>query len=130
MLDWLLGIGESLVPSPDAHPRIQYRWRLRVGLVLCGTFAGLCVTTVLAFGLFPLVFTGFAHAGDIQQLNSRMDKSDARYIDQQLFELRKGHCRAPTEESRQLYWARMSPLLSEYQQLTGRTYILPACADL
>ena len=129
-MDVILRVLGGLVPPDTADPRQQYRYQLRVGITLTGMLVGLTAVTVTAFGWVPAWSQGFAHTQDVQGLVTEIRQNRAQSIDNQLLELRIKHCKATTDESKQLYWAKIAPLMGEYQQLTGRAYQLPACADL
>lgn len=131
----------SLIPDFGADPKKQYRWRLRMALVVCITFLGLNTVTLLAFGGVPTIFAGFATTESVQQLasdlNRKLDtvaedrkRERARNIDKDVLDLRTKHCDAKSVEARQLYWSKISELVQEYATLTGKTYPLPSCADL
>ena len=123
MLERLAAVAGGMVPSDNANQRQQYLWRLRVGLVLCGTFLGLISVTVLAFGFAQPAFAGFARANDVQSLAQST-------ISQQLLELRTKQCKAQTSEARQLYFQLMAEALQQYERLTGRTWSVPPCDSL
>lgn len=129
MPNWVIGIGQALIPTTDHSPKQQYQWRLRVGLVLCATFTGLVSVTLLAFGLLP-GFAGFAQAGELQAVVKEVRAGRAQALDAQILDMRIRQCAASSSEAKQLYWSKIAPLTIEYQNVTGKTYPLPACSDL
>jgi hypothetical protein len=130
LMDVILRVLGGLVPPDSADQRQQYRYQLRLGITLSAVVLGLTALTVNAFGWVPALSEGFAHTTDVKSLVVEIRQNRAQTIDNQLLELRIKHCKATTDESKQLYWAKIAPLMGEYQQITGRPYQLPACADL
>ena len=130
MMDIILRFLGGLVPPHTADPEKQYRFLLRVGLTLSTLSLGLIAVTVTAFGWVPAWSQGFAMAIDVKGVVQEIRENRAQSIDNQILELRIKHCKAGTDEARQLYWGKISPLMDEYQRLTGSLYRLPACTDL
>lgn len=120
----------GLVPTHTADPEVQYRYQLRLGLTMSIVVLWLVGVTINAFGLFPSWSQGFALQTDVKQVVTEIRQNRAQTIDNQLLDLRIKHCQAKDDMARQLYWSKIAPLMQEYQQLTGRPYPLPACADL
>jgi hypothetical protein len=121
---------KSLVPPPDSEHSANYRWRWSIFLVSSSSFIGVCAITVLAFGLTPNVFGGFARASDVQANLAEQRTHWSYDADKNILDLRIKHCNATTPEAKQLYWSKISELLVRYQQLTGHPYTLPQCSDL
>lgn len=119
-----------LLPHERTTPAAMFRWRVIVVALLLPTAS----LTALAYGGVPWVsehlFSGFATKNDVQQISSRVDRMDQRLLESSILDLRIRQCAATTPEAKQLYAARIQPLLIEYLQLTGKTYPLPACSDL
>lgn len=118
-----------LIPTTNHSPQAQFWWRVRVAGVVCTTFMGLVGVTMAAFGAMP-GFEGFAKAGDLQSVVIEIRRNRAANLDGLILELRIKHCKGASDEARQLYWSKISPLMVEYRILTGQAYVLPACADL
>lgn len=131
-LPWAARWMARLIPLHDSPPRQQYKWRVRVGLTLVVATMALVGRTFIDYGIWPasLVFSGFANAQDVQQIVARIDRKEARDLDNLLLELRIKHCSATSPEAKQLYWSRIAPLMVDYLNITGRNYALPACVDL
>lgn len=115
-----------LLPHEETTPRGMFRWRVIVVTILIPT----SVATLLAFGQIPAMFSGFASMTDVQQIAQQIDRLGQRSLEAQILDLRIRQCGAATPEARQLYAARIQPLLIEYLTLTGKVYPLPACSDL
>ena len=135
MIDRLVAGLSLLVPSlipPRGHgePReiVAWRWKTFLAIMAIGGF--MLVHILLACGWLTILHPGFASAGDLKQVIAQLEQSRLSTIDTAILDLRIRHCAAQTTEARQLYWSKMSPLMSEYQRMTGRQYTLPACADL
>lgn len=135
MIDRILaGLGlllPSLVP-PRGHgePRevIAWRWKMFLAVMAIGGF--MLIHILLACGWLTILHPGFASAGDLKQVIAQLETQRISVVDAAILDLRIRHCAAQTPESRQLYWGKMAPLMSEYQRVTGRPYQLPMCADL
>lgn len=124
-------IGMGLIPGPNHSLKEQYLWRVRVGLVVCGTFSGLLGVSLLAFGSAKWTgFDGFARTSAIVALVQQRDADREETLDTRIVDLRIKHCAAPTGEGRQLYWGKLAPKMDEYTALTHRAYNLPDCKDL
>lgn len=129
MGEWIKALLGGLVPTLEASSEVQYAWRWRIALVSCAAFCWCLGATLVAFGMTP-GFQGFAKAGDLQAVVGELRQNRATDVDNQLLELRIRHCKATTDEAKQLYWSKIKPLLDEYQRLTGRGYVIPYCTDL
>lgn len=129
-MEYLLRILGGLVPDHTADPEVQYRYQLRLGLTVSVVVLWILSVTITAFGIVPAWSQGFALQVDVKQVVNEIRANRAQTIDNQLLDLRIKHCEAKDDTARQLYWSKIAPLLQEYQQLTGRPYPLPACADL
>lgn len=130
----LAGLGllvPSLVP-PKGHgePAAIVAWRWKIFLAVTGMGVFMIIHVMLACGWLVMLHPGFASAGDLKQVIAQLEQSRLSSVDTAILDLRIRHCGAQTPESRQLYWSKMAPLMSEYQRATGRQYQLPACADL
>jgi hypothetical protein len=130
MMEVLLRILGGLVPDHTADPEVQYRYQLRLGLTVSIVVLWVLAVTITAFGIVPAWSQGFAMTTDMKQVVTEIRQNRAQTIDNQLLDLRIKHCEAKDDVARQLYWSKIAPLLAEYQQITGRPYNLPACADL
>lgn len=119
-----------LIPHEHATPRGMFRWRALIVALLLPTAA----FTALAYGAVPWVsqhvFPGFATTADVKEISQRVDRMDQRLLESNILDLRIRQCAASSPEAKQLYAARIQPLLIEYMQLTGKAYPLPACSDL
>ena len=126
----------------------MHAWKLRVGLSLSGAIVAILFLAVAIFGLYPPTFPPPLHAQDLAATSDklraqigavRQDVSEGArlnatwrvsQIDAALLDVRAKHCKAKTDEGRRLYWNSISSMLAEYQNITGRSYALPACSDL
>lgn len=130
LIDRIANVAGSLVPPLDAHPDKQYLWRLRVGVVLCGTFTGLIGVTLLAFGAVPPVFGGFAKKADMDTYAAETRASRISVLDWQLLDLRAKHCKAEGSDAKRSYWDLMMRLANERAQLSGTAWVIPPCEAL
>ena len=130
MMDIVLRVFAGLLPDRSSAPEAQYRYQLRLGITVSVMLAWVAYATVFATGWVPAVNTGFARSADLSTVITELKQNRAQNVDNQLLELRIKHCKATTDESKQLYWSKIEPLLIEYQQLTGHQYVLPQCNDV
>ncbi len=129
MGDLLARLLESLIPPLHASESAQYAWRVKVAAMACVSFLSVGTISVLAFGLAP-GFAGFARAADLNVVIQEIRANRAEILESEIIRARILHCKAATEEIKQLYWTRLAELLDKYRQATGRPYTLPVCADL
>ena len=130
LIDSISSVAGGLVPPLDAHPDRQYVWRLRVGVVLCGTFVGLICVTLLAFGAIPPVFDGFARKSTVDEYVTETRAARVSSLNWQLLDLRIKHCAASGPDAKQSYWVLMMQLAEERMKLTGSTWQIPPCDAL
>lgn len=147
IIDMLTGIGIALVPSMDASPEQQYRWRVRVALVSCLAFTGVCLASSSALGVVPW-FEGFATKADVKKMRAdtqldvagmqkqfdslltELQSNRADRISVDLLNLQVSHCKATSEEARRLWWDNIVRLRNQYYDVTKREWPLPRCEDL
>lgn len=130
MWEFFLRLVGGLVPLHNADSETQFRYQLRLGLTVSVIIIWLIGVTVDAFGLLPGWSQGFALATDVQKVVTEIRQNRVQTIDNQVLELRLKHCQAKSDEARQLYWAKIAALQTEYQVLTVRAYLMPRCEDL
>jgi hypothetical protein len=119
-----------IIPPPDADMVANYSWRWRIALVTAISFFGLVIITILAFGVVPQVFAGFASSMALQDSVAEQRQHWVYVLDKQILDYRIDQCHATSTEARQLYYSKMQWLMEEYQKLTRQIYILPACGDV
>jgi len=127
----LISMGISaLIPPNEATPEQQYNWRLRIGIAVCLLFPMFVAGVAGAYGLVPGI-AGFARATDLASVVSEIRQNRLGELDNRILDLRIKHCDAKTDEAKQLYWAKINALISEWRALTGLpAYQLPNCTDL
>jgi flagellin-like hook-associated protein FlgL len=153
LAQWFAAVAGALIPSMNADPKKQYQWRVRVGLVLCSTFGGLCAVTVLAFGLAPAFFSGFAQADALDakiqeaikpirveqtKVGAQVSRIESLLIEQlvkskagELRETKRKFCKAePGSRDRDQLQEELERLQDSYKALRGFAYAIPMCADL
>jgi len=120
----------ALIPPLHSTPEQQYNWRLRIGLSVCFLFPALGAVTAGAFGLIPGV-VGFARASDLSTVVSEIRQNRTGDLDNRILDLRIKHCDAKSDEAKQLYWAKINALITEWRAITGLpAYQMPDCKDL
>jgi hypothetical protein len=130
MWDFIPTMLKWIVPPPDADVAANHGWRWRIATFTAASFMGVLTITILAFGLVPAVFAGFASSLALQDSVNEQRQHWVYQLDTQILSYRVQQCHATTPEARQLYFARMQWLMEEYQRLTKQAYPLPACTDL
>ena len=123
IIEMLNSAFEMLVPPPTADHQTQYIYQLRVTTVACAAFLGLIASWVLAAGLVPSVFGGFAKA-------STLDKVWKYQLDESIFTLRRQECQEPSGDLKATYTAMINRRMNLYDRVAGKPYPLPACSDL
>ena len=119
-----------IVPPPDSDDAANHGWRWRIATFTAMSFFGVIVITILAFGLVPAVFAGFASSLALQDSVSEQRQHWVYVLDKQILDYRIQQCHASTPEARQLYFSKMQWLMQEYQKLVRQNYVLPGCDDL
>ena len=123
MLRWI-------VPPPDADIVANMGWRWRIAVFTASSFFGVIALALLAFGLVPIAFSGFASTYALEGSVAEQRQHWVYQLDKQVLDYRIDQCHASTPEARQLYFSKMQWLLEEYQRINKQPYALPACADL
>ena len=122
-------MAKEVAPPPEDDHHATFWWKWRIAIMSASAFFGLIGVTVAAFGLVP-GFDGFARASDVTVMRGEQRQHWVYQLDQQILDFRIKQCKAASSEAKELYAAKISQLELEYQNLTQRTYLLPACADL
>ncbi len=128
----------------------MYRWMQAVATITISCMAGLVVITILAFGLLPTIFTGFAKASDIQltaesiklmgenfeKVLEGQNKARIRAVDAEIMQVQERKCKnektSPrNDEAISMARSKIIELMHEYEDLTnGKPYTLLTCDQL
>lgn len=143
MQEFLLRAFSWLIPPHDADMKRVYRWRVSMALCTMANSIGLAALTVLSFGIFPVVFQGFAHTRDVSDMGGQITEVRRYQIDGKIMDARSKQCalmngplpRNPLDESLNrdalLFAAgRLQGELEAFTRLVGHPYRLPGCAEL
>jgi hypothetical protein len=130
MWDFIVGMLNWIVPPPDTDAAGHRGWQWRIAAFTAMSFFGVVTISILAFGLIPAVFAGFASSEALQATVSSSNQRWVYQLDKQILDYRINQCHATSPEARQLYFSKMQWLMEEYQRLTRQNYVLPACVDL
>jgi hypothetical protein len=130
MWDIIPNMIKWIVPPPDSDAAANHGWRWRIATFTAMSFFGVIAITILAFGLIPNVFAGFASSLELQNNVAEQRQHWVYQLDKQILDYRIQQCHATTPEARQLYYSKMQWLMEEYQKLVRQNYFLPSCADL
>jgi hypothetical protein len=130
MLEFIGNMIKWIVPPPDSDAAANHGWRWRIATFTAMSFFGVVTITVLAFGVIPQVFAGFASSTALQDSVTEQRQHWVYVMDKQILDYRIQQCNATTAEAKQLYYSKLQWLVQEYQRLTRQPYALPACSDL
>lgn len=130
MLEMLLKFLGTLVPTMTADPAVQYRYQLRLAATVVAAVLSIVALTASAYGWMPSVSEGFALSSDLKSLVREIRQNRVQGIDQQIIDTKTQQCRAQSDEARALYWSRLSAMMRQYEELTGKAYYLPDCKEL
>ena len=130
MWDFISAMLKWIVPPPDSDIGASHGWRIRIATFTAMSFFGVIVMAILAFGMVPVVFAGFASSMALENSVTEQRQHWVYQLDKQILDYRIQQCHASTPEARQLYYSKMEWLMQEYQKLTRQPYQLPACGDL
>lgn len=83
---------------------------------------------VLACGLMPSVYAGFANAGDFTRVQVDLKSARIADIGARILDIRSKQCNA-SGDVRALYLDSLQKMLIEYNSLTDKQYPLPDCSD-
>jgi hypothetical protein len=142
MWEVLVDIAKWFIPPKiDAAAEHQYWWRVRVGVVTCMAFSGVCFITAASYGLIPKV-DGFVRSSElasyVQGINNNLDglrqQEMASTIDRlkaEMLNINQLHCKLPSGDARTIYANQITAMQSKYEELTkGPPFPVPACSDL
>lgn len=130
MWDFIPNMLKWIVPPPDADVAANHGWRWRIATFTAMSFFGVVTMAVLAFGVVPQVFAGFASSVALQESTSEQRQHWMYQLDKQILDYRINQCHASTLEARQLYYSKLLWLTEEYQKITRQSYPMPLCSDL
>jgi hypothetical protein len=123
-------MAEALFPPLDsAHPDEHHRWRWSVTIVSLSTAIALVIYIALSSGYVSAVYSGFASASDLAQLQSEWREARETDLESRILDTRTKQCTANTTV-KHLYSDSLQKLLIQYHKISGRQYPLPSCSDL
>lgn len=120
---------KNLIPpangADDNHVR---RWRHWMAAATFLNALGLSAHIALACGFASPFYSGFAQAGELQELKNEMRLRRARELNTLLLDAKAKQCNA-SGNARRLYLNAYNELRAEYFDLTHREFPDPPCAD-
>lgn len=98
---------------------------------IAGNSAGLVIVTMLAFGMLPWAFPGFASAQDQHHAQTQIIETRVEQLEWRMFELRIKQCEAISrDENPRIYTIQLEQLFRTYRTLNREPPALPACREL
>ena len=132
--DWLTTLFEAMVPNEESTQKQQFAWRVRVGLVACGTFTAFVVSQMIEYGWLPALSSGFAQKSQLTHVSESLNEGQKtillKIVDRDLFMLRVRHCAATSAGEKQLFWGQIEIQLADRLRIAGSAYPLPPCESL
>lgn len=132
--EWTKDVIVALVPHPETtEPAHVYRWRQTVALCLALAIGAIIMTTALAWGMIPLLFSGFASVAQVQDLASQQKDIRADQLAARITEARERQCYAQMEQNMPaLGFAtqQLNEYLNLYFKVTKQSYRVPGCDEL
>lgn len=139
--DGALEAAKLLIPPRDNHGPAFRRWQWAVGMSVFAIAVTFTAHVMLACGLVPSLYPGFASAGEIESTKKQLQaqvqavKDDTAQIrlaiwDQQLFQLRLSQCKETNGALRAALLEKITEISARYRSLAGRDPQLVNCGDL
>src|SRR6266436_9350471 len=116
MLEFIENMLKWIVPPPDSDIAANHGWRWRIAAFTAASFFGVIIIAVLAFGIVPQVFAGFASSTALQDSVTEQQRHWVYVLDKQILDYRIQQCHAGTPEAKQLYYSKIQWLMEEYQK--------------
>lgn len=125
-------MGALRPPAPDADPKYVTRWRNNVSSTLFLLVVAVTLSNLLALGVIPFLFPGFALANDLQKQVQIATQIRIEQLDTKLFDTRGRQCAAMVNKNTaavQSETQRLQDKLNEYQDVAKRVYRVPNCDE-
>ena len=127
----------SIIPTPGADPKLDWRWRVSVSMLLGGLTLAVTAHIALACGLLQAMYPGFALASDVTAQARQLTTLQMSQIDNQILVTRTRQCDAmkanpPNESAKQFAERRLQDLMEQWAELAinHQPYRLPDCSEL
>jgi len=118
---------KNLIPPADgAHEKHVRRWRVWIAAATFLNALGLSAHIALACGFAAPFYSGFAQAGELQQLKEELQARRVKELNTLLLDAKGKQCSA-SGDARRLYLKAYNDLRTEYFQLTQREFPDPPC---
>lgn len=127
---------KNLIPPAEGASEVHVkRWRLWVAAATFLNALGLSAHIALACGFASPFYSGFAQAGQLEEVRSDMalvkqelQAKRTKELTSLLLDTKQKQCVA-SGEARRLYFGAYNELRAEYFQLTKREFPDPPCTD-
>lgn len=130
----LMEVGEKLVkiliPPKTNDLEAQQRWRWVVFATLIGLVTSFTVHIVLACGLIPSVYPGFALATETQSIEKKLDLLTTIGLEREMRAKMQELCKESDHDRRNEINDDLARLQREYWTLTKQWYQIPRCDQL
>ena len=142
----------GLVPGEDATAAEQKMWRKTVGLTVGGLVCMVGALTLMVAIIYGIINTSmvdrFARSRDVQSVSQQLsvqlgalgaqvqrqsDETSRHYISQlqnSLLDVLSKDCKSNNPELRDVYGRQLNDMMSDYERLTGKVYVLLPCDKL
>lgn len=132
-MDFLRAVLLGLVPPADPTDlKLMARWRVNVAVTVGGLLMTVGGIIVLAWGVFPALYPGFALAADVTDIKQQLAQVRIGQVDNEIFEAHNKECEALTAKNRDLavmYEQRVQEKLSIYYGLVNHNYQIQRCPN-
>ena len=119
---------DTLIPPHDAEPSAHYWWRVRIAIIACSSFLGLCGFVWIAYGGANPFIPGFATEASEATVSAKVSWLYEDALSNKIDELQIQKCSA-TDGLRGRLSQDLTAALRRYQDETGRVYPLQPCPD-
>jgi hypothetical protein len=120
------GAKNLIPPAEGASEAHVKRWRMWIAAATFLNALGLSAHIALACGFAAPFYSGFAQAGELQDLRNSLEARRVRELSTLLLDAKAKQCTASGDAGR-LYLAVYNDLRVEYLQLTKREFPDPPC---
>ena len=134
MLKDFFGLAFNLIP-PEGDSGPIYKYHITLSLWIFLMAAGISIHIALACGFVPVLYPGFATAGQwntqevlLARQQAQINRLEQTSLGSQLFTMREKQCKAPTG-AKDVYTTQLNALYENYMSLTKQAPRLPGCEE-
>jgi FtsZ-binding cell division protein ZapB len=123
-------VAKMLIPPKSDDPSDQQRWRWLVFTSLIGAYTVILLHIVLACGLLPTVYPGFALASEEKDVQKRIDVIASLSLEHEIRDKTFQLCHEQDQRKRDALNDELSKLQREYYDISKNWYNVPSCGLL